>query len=118
MKKVKSLFFALLMGAVTTLGSQMVFAAEDAAGVAKHLEMALQASEAALVEAKGGNAEKMDDLVMEAKQHTKEITGDTVGPVIQRVNGNYNKARSAAKKGKVADAVAPLEQAIEQLKSL
>lgn len=118
-REVKRKLVAILaVGVFSLLGSNFVAAAEDTAGVIEHTAKAIERAQEALKYAHEGNTDQVLVQIKAARQHSKEITGDTWSPQRQVAGENLRKARSLAKKGDAAGAVAPLEEAIAALKEI
>lgn len=119
MKSLKKIFMALLVASSLALfGSQFALAAEDAEGVAKGIDDTIKHTEMALESAEQGNADGVIEHVREARQHVKEITGDTIAARTGRASGRLRMAGVYAKKGDMNAAKQALTEALETLKSI
>jgi hypothetical protein len=111
--KIAKTFGALLLGGALALGNvATVTAAENAAGVAEHMNLTVKTLKEALDAAKAGNKDAALSSIKQAKQHYKEITGDAAGKPLQDAIKRLKEAQAEIEKGNTAGGATILEEVV------
>jgi hypothetical protein len=111
MNKTSKILSAMLL--TTAFGlSGSVFAAENAAGVAEHMDLTIKTTKEALEAAKSGNKEGCLAGIKQAKQHYKELTGDASGKPMQDAIKRMKDAQTECDAGNTAKAAEILGEVV------
>ncbi len=123
MKLLKHIALGLFL-AVSSVGISSVALAEDEGRISYNPADAIDLVVTKINEAEeaikaGGDNMDIANIIKEAKDFSKEINAnDNVDVRRQRANSNLTKARSLAKKGKLEESAALLEEAKEKFAGL
>lgn len=111
--KIVKTFGALLLGGALAMGNvATVSAAENAAGVAEHMNLTVTTLKEALAAAKAGNKDASLASIKQAKQHYKEITGDAAGKPLQDAIKRLKEAQAEIENGNIAAGATILEEVV------
>ncbi len=109
---------SLLAGAFSLGISSEIIAAESPGGVARYMDLTIKSTQQAQQQAKQGNKEGCAQNIKEARQHYKEITGDTAGMPMQRAMKKIKTAQTACEAGDTAKGADILTDALKDLEAI
>jgi len=115
----KKIVIALVAG-LLAVGGATALAEEDpgrptAASVRKHTEETIKVVKEALTHAKAGHKDETAATLKTARQHSKEIVGDSIGKLTQKVQGDLKAAIKANIDGDSAKAAELIEETLVAL---
>ncbi len=115
MKALKNIFLSFLMVISMAAISTSAMAAEEGDKSAHSAQATVEKIRETLDAIENGaDPEKVLDLINEARQLNKEITGDAVDMKRQKASGKLKKARSEAKKSELQPAEMHLRDALKR----